>query len=156
MSIDTRTPQERRYDAERDGTLYIKPEPAEDPNYNPWDDIIPVLLDGTPAPYYPAPQPFGQLTDGTPIMGGWNGVPGSGQFDRWGVVHAEPEGFSLCVDDSGHIALSNEGAEPAIDIDGATVAQIAALRAFLNTDAIEQMLTHAIAWGRGDAEPPAA
>jgi hypothetical protein len=30
MTLDTRTPAEIRYDAERDGSLYVKPQPAGD------------------------------------------------------------------------------------------------------------------------------
>jgi hypothetical protein len=69
MSVDTRTPAEIRYDALKNGSAYIKPQPAEDAklaiardidrvldaklgtaeddddaDYNPWEDIIKVLL----------------------------------------------------------------------------------------------------------------
>jgi hypothetical protein len=159
MSIDTRTEAERRYDAERTGTLYF-PEPTEreiltaiidlapateeDADYNPWDDIIDVLA-GVEH------QPFGTLPDGTPIPG---------QFDlrapkRWGVVHAKLAGWSFCVDDSGHIGGSSAGEEPSIDFDSATIEQLRELAALVNAGVFDRLLAAAVAWGRGDAEPPA-
>jgi hypothetical protein len=53
MSIDTRTEAERRYDAERNGTLYSKPEPAEQarsPLYHELKAWIDQHLDSEPDP----------------------------------------------------------------------------------------------------------
>jgi hypothetical protein len=159
MSIDTRTEAERRYDAERTGTLYF-PEPTEreiltaiidlapatdEADYNPWADIIDVLA-GVEQ------QRFGQFADGTPILGQFNmRAP-----KRWGVVHAKPAGWSFCLDDSGHISGSSAGEEPTIDVDGATIEQLKALAALVNAGVFDRLLAAAEAWGRGDAEPPAA
>jgi len=58
MSIDTRTSQERAYDMERDGSLYLKPAPQADDCARVWEMIGAIISD---------PMDDGSLYADTPI-----------------------------------------------------------------------------------------
>jgi hypothetical protein len=65
-------------------------------------------------------------------------------------VSADVGECSVTADDAGFFSF-NIGEH---DIEGATLAELAAFRAVLNSGAFERLYAASVAWGRGDAEPP--
>jgi hypothetical protein len=97
----------------------------------------------------PEPVPFGELADGTPIMGIFDGV--NGTYHRDSCVEAAPGDWTIVGSADGGFAFGND----VVDIEQITMPQIIALRKLLNSDTFERMVMAAEAWGRGDTEPPA-
>jgi hypothetical protein len=169
---------EARYDAERNGTLYTKPgsdtvwagvlditdDPANDgreisPDEERALDILLADEDAVnawiDAARTPADQPFGQLANGTVIYGTFDTTKvGAGR--RSGCVTIETPAIMLTADCDGFVSGENRrGDDWSINFDGASLAEIHALRDFLNSGAVERMLAAAVAWEHGDTEPPA-
>ncbi len=131
--MDTRTPQERAYDALRDGSAYLR-RPA-------------TLVDAT-TDYINCTmteQAFDHLPDGTTIYGDIENVPKPGS--RSPTVHADIGAFGLCADSHGHISGNAFG--QVIEFDGVTRQQMEALRVLLNSGAVERMFDAAERWAAG-------
>ena len=157
MTTDTRTPAERRYDAERDGSLYARPAALQD---NPRVDLPLLPEEATILAHLraglaldlPAGVQFGQLADGTPIMGDFE--PGGAAGQRSGVVSIDTPSWSLHADADGMIAGQN--ARESISFDTLTYQDVIELRALVASDTFERLYTAAVAWERGDTTAPTA
>ena len=151
MTIDTRTPAEIRYDALKDGSAYVKPAALQD---NPRVDLPLLPEEATILDHLwaglalelPADVQFGQLADGTPMMGSFGG----GQ--RSGVVSIDTPNWSLHADADGMIAGQN--ARESIAFDTLTYQDVLDLRALVASDTFERLYAAAVAWERGDAAAP--
>jgi hypothetical protein len=181
MTTDTRTPAEIAYDNQRSGAAYVRQSDEGDQaaayseqfaagvrdglaigqaikngEYTPlspaWEAILDITDDSTNngRAHAPEPVPFGELADGTPIMGQFDDIPDRGPWERWGVVSADVGECSVTADDSGSFSF-NIGEH---GIEGATLAELVAFRAVLNSGAFERLYAASVAWGRGDTEPP--
>jgi hypothetical protein len=163
MTADTRTPEEIAYDAERDGTLYAPPAGLSDQIAAVFRDktlsmeevgrrCAELAIAATPKrPELPPYEPFGALSDGSPIEGHTDDADPTG---RNGVVSANLESF-------GDYRLTAQDTPNLIDvqgdgflIEGATLAELHTLRDLLSTDLPEQVLRAAVAYGRCDTAPP--
>ena len=155
MTTDNRTPAEIRYDAERNGSAYARTaERQDDPRIDlpllPEEEtILEHLLDGMTIGL-PAGVQFGQLADGTPIMG--NFEPGGAPGERSGVVSIDTPTWSLFADADGMIAGQN--ARESVAFDRLTYQDVLDLRALVTSDTFERLYTAAVAWKRGDTVAP--
>jgi hypothetical protein len=91
------------------------------------------------------------LADGTQVYGSFDGTPQQG-YTRHSCVAIDTEAWGFSVSNE---TISGQNESNTISIDGASLAELQALRDFLNSGAFERMTALAIAWGRGDDEPPA-
>ena len=156
MTIDLRTSAERRYDALKDGSAYVKPALQDDPRADlpllPEEAAILAHMRAGLALDLPAGVQFGQLADGTPIMGGFE--PGGATGQRSGVVSIDTPSWSLHADADGMIAGQN--ARESISFDTLTYQDVIELRALVASDTFERLYTAAVAWERGDTTAPTA
>lgn len=136
--------QEALYDAER-GTAPLATTFARKREiFRQFDEIFGLTDEGEGDE-----ESFGALTDGTPIIGFKDRRDPTG---RTGVVSAYGDDWRFSAQDEPNlISIHGFG----ININDATIEKINALRALLATDLPEQMLAAGVAYGRGDAGPPA-
>lgn len=90
--------------------------------------------------------PFGALPDGTPIMGEHDPIF---PRQRTGCVWADVGDFSITASADG---ISTQMG--AIDLEGATPDDLAALRRLLLSDTCDRLFAAARAWENGEPEPP--
>lgn len=140
-TTDTRTDAERRYDAERDGTLYTAQPIADEPLSPDEETILTILLAETKHR-----EAFGQLAGGTLIYGLFEG----GQ--RSPCANITTSEWCLTADNDGHFAGGTR--DQRITFEDWSLSDIAALRNLLNSDAIERLHAAAVAWAAGDTQPP--
>ena len=157
MTIDLRTSAERRYDALKDGSAYVKPaalqdDPRVDLPLLPEEATILDHLWAGLALELPAGVQFGQLADGTPIMGDFEPLGAAGQ--RSGVVSIDTPGWSLHADADGMIAGGNK--RDTITLEELTYQDVIELRALVASDTFERLYAAAVAWERGDTAAPGA
>ena len=154
MTIDLRTSAERRYDALKDGSAYVKPALQDDPRADlpllPEEAAILAHMRAGLALDLPAGVQFGQLADGTPIIGDFE--PGGAAGQRSGVVSIDTPSWSLHADADGMIAGQN--ARESISFDTLTYQDVIELRALVASDTFERLYAAAVAWERGDAAAP--
>ena len=154
MTIDLRTSAERRYDALKDGSAYVKPALQDDPRADlpllPEEAAILAHMRAGLALDLPAGVQFGTLADGTPILGDFE--PGGAAGQRSGVVSIDTPSWSLHADADGMIAGQN--ARESISFDTLTYQDVIELRALVASDTFERLYAAAVAWERGDAAAP--
>lgn len=182
-TIDTRTEAERRYDAERDGSLYLRPVAAEiaadhavaDPIaalraqidatedyetrrrliFRLFDTII--ATDTAPAGGE-SDTLAGYLPDGTPIHGEY--LIGVEPKARWGVVAVDYPGWRITMDHDGYFTIANDAGGGETLCDEWHMRDLPTRRAavshLLLSDTLERLHAAAVAWERGDMPTPAA
>jgi hypothetical protein len=151
-----RTSAERAFYELREGSGWLPilastDDPTNDGQLHDDEQAIAAWIDAR----QPDRQPFGTLADGTVMYGGFDTTK-AGAGVRSGCVTVNTSAMMLTADCDGFVSGENRrGDEWSINFDRASLDEIRALRAFLNSDAIERMLVAAVAWRYGDSEPPA-
>lgn len=138
---DPRTPEEYTYDMQHSGAIYTT-QPAAAP-----DALTKIFEFIENDDDY---EPFGALRGGDPIVGVRDYRDST---ERAGIVHAQLGELWLTAQDEPNL-FSVQGFGGGIGLEDMTIEQINALRAFLATDIPEQLLASAVAYGRGDTQPP--
>lgn len=162
----TQAEMEAKYDAERSGAAWLKVQAITDDPRDIGSQILDILTNDDDAgddeitiaqwidaALTPTDQPFGTLADGTVIYGTFD-TTAAGAGERSGCVMVRTPAINLTADCNGFVSGENNRDEWTINLDGASLAEIHALRDFLNSGAIERMLAAAVAWENGDTQPP--
>lgn len=139
---------ERRYDALADQFAAVIRDPSLSPEQI-GQRCAELAIAATPkSREWPRYEPFGQLSDGTPIDGHTDENESTG---RCGVVSVEIGEFRLTAQDTPNlIGIQGDG----YFIDELPIERLYALRDLLNTPFFDELLASAVAYGRGDAAPP--